>query len=274
MVMLLNWLKAIVCKTIKLTFRWEFESPRHLFLSTLGFFRFDLLFIVMKNCKKCNIEFNPSKGLINYCSLKCRNTRIFSEDSNLKKRNATKQKWVDGVYDFMKTGKTPNKNVICKHCQNIFSCDPYKNQHYCSMSCSKQSVEHREKMSKIVKEQYKKGKNIYGGRTKWVEVNTSKGIFKVQGSYERITCEILDKWLLEKKINDWEYTKDRFQYVNINGKLSTYLLDFKIFDNHGFYYLETKGRVVENDYLKWKSVRNYGHRLVVWYENDIKKYGV
>jgi hypothetical protein len=51
-------------------------------------------------------------------------------------------------------------------------------------------------------------------------------------------------------------------------------MDFKVFDDEGFYYLETKGRVVENDYLKWESVRNLGHRLIVWFEEDIKKYGV
>jgi hypothetical protein len=227
----------------------------------------------MKNCKKCGDEFEPKKGLIDYCSLSCRNSRKFSEESILKKRKAAIQKWNEGVYDFLKTGKLPPKEKKCKNCGEIFLCNPYKNQDYCSLSCSKKSIEHREKMSKIVKEQYKKGKEVYGGRTKWVNVETSKGLLKVQGSYEKTACIILDKWLNENKIIDWEYTKDRFNYINSEGKYSSYLLDFKVFDDDGFYYLETKGRVVENDYLKWETVRDLGYRLVVWFDEDIKKYG-
>ena len=29
----------------------------------------------MNKCKKCRVEFTPSKGLINYCSMSCRNSR-------------------------------------------------------------------------------------------------------------------------------------------------------------------------------------------------------
>lgn len=29
----------------------------------------------MKNCKRCNKEFEPQKGLVNYCSIECRNSR-------------------------------------------------------------------------------------------------------------------------------------------------------------------------------------------------------
>lgn len=34
----------------------------------------------MSNCKKCGNEFEPSKGLVSYCSLKCRNSRSHSDD--------------------------------------------------------------------------------------------------------------------------------------------------------------------------------------------------
>jgi len=228
----------------------------------------------MKICKKCGEYFEPQKGLISYCSLSCRNSRNFSEESIIKKRKATTQKWLEGVYDFKKTGKAPPKEKTCKNCGKNFLCNPYRDQNYCSLSCSKKSIEHREKMSKIVKEQYKKGKEIYGGRTKWINVETSKGLLRVQGSYEKMACMILDRWLFENKIKDWEYTKDRFNYINTEGKVSSYLLDFKVFDEKGFYYLETKGRVVENDHLKWKTVRDLGHRLIIWFESDIKNYGV
>jgi len=44
----------------------------------------------MKNCKKCNNQFEPTKGLINYCSLKCRNSRVWTEEDKLKKSNSAK----------------------------------------------------------------------------------------------------------------------------------------------------------------------------------------
>ena len=44
----------------------------------------------MKNCKKCNKEFEPSKGLISYCSLECRNSRVWSEEDKLKKSESAK----------------------------------------------------------------------------------------------------------------------------------------------------------------------------------------
>lgn len=52
----------------------------------------------MSCCKKCGIEFTPSKGLINYCSLVCRNSRVFSEETKQKKSvaNLNKIPWSKG----------------------------------------------------------------------------------------------------------------------------------------------------------------------------------
>jgi hypothetical protein len=44
----------------------------------------------MKNCKKCNLEFEPVKGLLNYCSISCRNSREWSDDDKLKKSISAK----------------------------------------------------------------------------------------------------------------------------------------------------------------------------------------
>ena len=52
----------------------------------------------MKKCLKCGKEFEPSKGLVNYCSLQCRNSKIFTEEAKEKKRNKTKEAWNNGVY--------------------------------------------------------------------------------------------------------------------------------------------------------------------------------
>ena len=42
------------------------------------------------NCKKCDEDFIPQKGLVNYCSLACRNSKTFSEESKSKKSESQK----------------------------------------------------------------------------------------------------------------------------------------------------------------------------------------
>ena len=44
----------------------------------------------MKKCKKCNLDFEPKKGLINFCSLECRNSRVWSDEDKLKKSISAK----------------------------------------------------------------------------------------------------------------------------------------------------------------------------------------
>ena len=45
----------------------------------------------MKKCKKCGENFTPLKGLLNYCSLKCRNSRKWSDDDKKKKSDSAKK---------------------------------------------------------------------------------------------------------------------------------------------------------------------------------------
>lgn len=133
-------------------------------------------------------------------------------------------------------------------------------------TCSKEC---RNKMqSIIVSNQYKNGKKVYGGTTKWLNYKN----IRVQGSYEYRTCVILDKWLEVGKIKNWEYTKDRFEYIGIDTKKHNYLMDFKVWNNDdSFYYLEVKGFQKPNDELKWKAVKDKGFNLKVWFNNDIKQ---
>jgi hypothetical protein len=53
------------------------------------------------NCRKCDKKFVPKKGTINYCSLSCRNSRDFSEQTKEKKSCITKRKWLDGTYSLV-----------------------------------------------------------------------------------------------------------------------------------------------------------------------------
>jgi 5-methylcytosine-specific restriction endonuclease McrA len=71
----------------------------------------------MKNCKKCSEEFKPKKGLINYCSLGCRNSRNWDEDDKKKKSiSAKKSEKVEianknkSKYSYIRAGETKKIN--------------------------------------------------------------------------------------------------------------------------------------------------------------------
>lgn len=49
---------------------------------------FKIKILRMNTCKKCNTKFEPTKGLINYCSLQCRNSRVWNENDKKRKSEA------------------------------------------------------------------------------------------------------------------------------------------------------------------------------------------
>lgn len=217
-------------------------------------------------CKNCNnkeaIKYSKySSG--DFCSRKC--ARSFSTKLNRKEINRRVSKKLKGCLNLHLI--KPKK--YCKVCSKEIYRQCKTN--YCSKHIFS-SEEHKIKMSKATLKAYEEGKDIYGGTTRWINVNTSNGVIKVQGTYEKRLCFILDNWKKLNKILDWEYTKDRFEYLGINNKKHFYLVDFKIFNNDKtFYYIETKGYKKENDELKWKSVRDKGYRLDVFFNEDLKK---
>ena len=184
---------------------------------------------------------------------------------------------------------TKNENQKCEFCGNEFQLKK-KNQKFCSRLCSsKTNIKiMQEKYKKIIDEKIKEnpnywseyhkklyadGKNyIAGGTCKWIEVETSNGLIKVQGTYEKRMCNILDIWKTKNIIKNWEYTNDKYKYIGIDKKEHTYLLDFKVIQNDGnFYYIETKGYIKENDEFKWNTVRNLGYRLDIIFKKDLEK---
>lgn len=110
---------------------------------------------------------------------------------------------------------------------------------------------------------------VTGGNTQWLDY---KGI-RVQGTFELRTCYILDAWKVSGRIRDWEYTNDRIPYVRRDGAVSTYLLDFKIWDQDGtIRYVEVKGYERENDQEKWTAAQHAGLGIEIWFEKDIVAY--
>lgn len=205
-----------------------------------------------------------------YCSRSCANSREWSSDDKKKKSDIAKQ----SIKITMANKEIGEKRVLkynsfskikyCTICGDVFDATNTKKK-TCSSKC------HQILLSNTQIKMYKENKNhVAGGTTTWLEVETSLGVIKVQGSYEVRTCKILDKLKHSGDIKEWEYTNDKIQYVDVNGKTRNYLLDFKVFDNvGGFYYIETKGFKRENDELKWKQTRKLGYKLLIWFNNDI-----
>ena len=65
----------------------------------------------MKNCLKCDKEFEPSKGLINYCSMKCRQGKNWTEEDNKKKSEACKRKLSEELIEEIKQFYFDVKNL-------------------------------------------------------------------------------------------------------------------------------------------------------------------
>jgi len=85
----------------------------------------------MKNCKKCGVDFEPQKGLLNYCSLVCRNSRIWNDEDKIKKsisnKNSIKVKesakkrneWFDYKKHSEKIKETWNKKILDEDYSNL-----------------------------------------------------------------------------------------------------------------------------------------------------------
>jgi hypothetical protein len=136
------------------------------------------------------------------------------------------------------------------------------------MNSTSKSILTRKKMSETRKLNIAMGQKITGGYTKWYNYKD----IRVQGSYEVRTCRLLDIWKERGVIKDWIYGHSRFKYFDGEGIEHTYVVDFKVINNDNtFYFLETKGYKRENDDYKWKTVRDLGYNLVVWFLPDIIK---
>lgn len=219
---------------------------------------------VPKNCEICQTFHDGKFGSGRFCSRSCSNS-----SSTSKKRHEINKK----VSQALK-GKTRTQiQRVCKTCNQSFQVIPSGKQ-FCSRKCSysKQiSSEYREKCSERMIEKYKNGREVSGGYTKRIEVETSNGIFKVQGSFEKRACLIFDSLLSQGLIKSWSYNKKRFPYV-WREKNHTYLPDFEVHFKDVSMFVETKGYVRENDSTKWEALRTLGHKLEIWTLKILKLY--
>ena len=221
------------------------------------------MFKEIKICETCGKEHKGIFGSGRFCSRTCANKKNMSIETKLKISNSLKNNipYNKGKSKFFFTEE------ICNTCGVIFKRRNDKTNICCSSTCTTRTVEYRQKKSNEVKLHYLNGKKVYGGTAKWLPYKD----IKVQGTFELRMCFILDRMKEENEILYWEYTSDRIPYINVDGKQSMYLLDFKVYKNdEEFYYIETKGYQKDNDLLKWEAVRDLGFELKVYFEKDIK----
>ncbi len=221
---------------------------------------------IIKKCIKCGKEFEVERRIKKdgtqhidkkekiYCCRSCGNSRPQTEET--KQKIAIKAK---NQIPYNK-GKSKYKAQHCKCGKKIHK----ESKTGMCLQCKTKSQEHRIKQSNILKEQYKSGKKVFGGTTKWYSYKN----IRVQGTYELRTCFVLDKMLETGEINSWEYTYDRIAYIGEDNKEHIYLFDFKINDS---YYIETKGYTTKKDLLKWKAAEEQNKVLIKWFNEDILK---
>jgi hypothetical protein len=196
----------------------------------------------MKTCKKCSMKFKPTKGLVSYCSLKCRNSRTFSDEAKLKKSIANKGNPKCATNKGKFGHLNPNwkgigvQSFICNYCKNpVISKYTIKRYHRaCWLKLS--------------------GGNQKGsgrGKHGWY-----KGIW-CDSSYELA-------WVIYQLDHDIPFSRNTQSYeYTFNGKQYQYYPDF-IQDGK---IIEIKGFVNEQTLAKIKSVPD----LVVLMRDDLKK---
>ena len=230
---------------------------------------------VEKSCLLCKTIFISSDGVKGRkcCSVECatKYARTFVDTKKLSEK--MKLLFKEGkvvIPDNVGRQRVERKRFICSVCKNEF--EQTENSSFvnkmsvCSKDCRKISMPIY--YSENRKKQYENGKQVYGGKTKWFKYKD----IKVQGTYELRACKIFDEMVNVGEIKNWEKSPTTIKYIGVDGKCHNYLIDFRINNKDGtFYFVETKGRIRENDELKWKSVRDNGYELQVWFINDIKK---
>lgn len=125
----------------------------------------------------------------------------------------------------------------------------------------KHTQEAKNKISIAKKKLYASGWEPICGRCKKYNYNSPiAGDIKVDGTWELLYCNYLDS----VQVN-WKRNKNRFSYINLEGKKSTYQPDFWIEDWNT--YVEVKGYETDLDRCKWSQ---FNEPLKIIRKSDIE----
>jgi len=132
-------------------------------------------------------------------------------------------------------------------------------------STEEKEIERKNKISLIAKKRHAEGWDNKAGRCKKYKYNSViAGSMTLDGTWELAVA----KWL-DKNNYNWKRNSQRFQYINLKGKLSYYTPDFWVEELNG--YLEVKGYETELDRCKWSQ---FTETLTVWKKQELKKLGM
>lgn len=126
----------------------------------------------------------------------------------------------------------------------------------------KHSAETRAKMSASRKLLYQNGFQTRCGRTSKITYNSPiAGSITLDGTWELKVAEYFDSISL-----NWKRNTQRFPYIHLNGKQSTYCPDFFVEDWQC--YIEVKGYETDLDRCKWSQ---FPFKLEVWKKQKLKE---
>lgn len=200
------------------------------------------------NCKKCNTEFIPSKGLTYYCSLKCRNSRVRSDDvkDKISKGVRSSEKCISawksqkGVYKKLVTIEnskqlSSDRKYTCLHCGEVIFEKKYKNRKY-HVECWK-----------LCSGGYRENSTIK-------HASEYKG-FKMQSGDELKFAKFCDL----NKIHWTKNSKEYFEYTGLDGKTHKYYPDFYLYKYDIWIEIKAKyyADIDENVEIKKTLIKNY-----------------
>jgi len=186
---------------------------------------------IMKKCQKCEKEFTPSKGLINYCSLACRNSRQQSDELNERRRvklTGTKL-----------SKKIETEELCCYGCGNISNYE-LNNKKKCCSDYYNKCPANKQKNSEKLKLAYKNGKrppikDCLGNSIAWRRGKTFLSDERIKSKYtkEEIFCVNSQKFrgrlkelIIKEKLIEYKCSGDGcFCVDNWLGKPITLELD-------------------------------------------------
>lgn len=217
-------------------------------------------------CEQCyNVHFGEF-GSGRFCSSFCAHS--FTGSQNRAQKNQKISKKLKGRNDYIHNKYLQLLEKKCLYCGNLFTTKNV-DKLYCSRSCSGHGrIFDSEKLSKAQLKAYADGtQRVGGGKTKWYKY----GDVKVQGTYELRMCKILD--ILERigEIDFWVAHQDRIKYIGTDNKEHTYIIDFTVFEGNEKHFIETKGYMKENDYLKIDAVVRTGQAIYLFTFPEIKR---
>jgi hypothetical protein len=210
----------------------------------------------MKNCPKCNTEFDPGKWNKNFCSRKCSNSRTFSEETNLK-RSISNKKAIENI------SKEELAKIVEKRLEtyrktkpaNLCSCGtkiPRKNKHSMCWECyikSDVSLEARG--------------HHYKNYQRLSVVDSFGNNVRLMSSMEIRYYKYLTKnSIVWKKPNS-------VKYIDNTGKSHWYKPDFYLVDSDET--IEIKGHWWNNDKIKmqWVIEQNPNLQIKIIMKKDL-----